>query len=289
MTWYLIKQALFPSGEGSPTITLLYWLVLVLLAGLEFFSPQFHDLQRGQRWPVNFGLGLINLSLIPLVPISALWASEWAHHNGVGVLYLLNGSWWFLDVIATIAILSFASYTTHWIFHKTPWFWRVHRVHHFDTGVDVSTGLRHHPLELLLPLAIDVPTAIAFGLLPWAVITYGTAEAMLALFSHANIRLPPSLDRMLRLVLVTPRIHAVHHSAYQPETDSNYGTVFTVWDRLFGTYCDLRADCPEEMQFGSTELQDKRASDLWWQLKSPLCPVTKLMPTLSTRSKSSLP
>jgi sterol desaturase/sphingolipid hydroxylase (fatty acid hydroxylase superfamily) len=289
MTWDLIKQAVFPSGEGSFTITLVYWFVLALFAGLEFFAPQFQNSNRGYRWPTNFGLGLINMALIPLAPISALWASEWAQHYGTGVLNLLDGSWWLLAVIATIAIQSFTGYASHLLFHKTPWFWRVHRVHHFDTAVDVSTGLRHHPLEFLLALFIDVPVAIIFGLLPWALIVYGTVEAMFALFTHANIRLPTSMDRMLRLFLVTPRIHAVHHSAHKPETDSNYGTVFTIWDRLFGTYCDLRADCPEKMQFGLAELQDQRASDLWWQLKSPACLVTKPMPVLSARSKSSLP
>jgi sterol desaturase/sphingolipid hydroxylase (fatty acid hydroxylase superfamily) len=288
MTWDLIKHALFPSGEGSSTITLAYWLVLALFAGLEFFAPQFQDSHRDHRWPTNFGLGLINMALIPLAPVSALWASEWARRNGIGLLNLLDGSWWLLAAIATIAIQSLASYASHRLFHKTPWFWRVHRVHHFDTAVDVSTGLRHHPLELLLMVLIDVPVAIVFGFLPWALIGYGTADAMFALFSHANIRFPTSLDRTLRLVLVTPRIHAVHHSAHKPETDSNYGTVFTIWDRLFGTYCDLRADCPEKLQFGLAELQDQRASDLWWQLKSPLCLLTKSLPVLSARSKSSL-
>jgi sterol desaturase/sphingolipid hydroxylase (fatty acid hydroxylase superfamily) len=289
MTWDLIKQTLFPSGDGSSIITLVYWFVLAMFAGLEFFAPQFEEAHRGHRWPTNFGLGLINVALIPLAPVSALWAAEWARHNRIGLLNLLDGSWWFLAVIATIAILSFADYAMHILFHKTPWLWRLHRVHHFDTAVDISTGLRHHPLELLPALLIGVPVAIVFGLLPWALIAYGTADAMFALFSHANIKLPTSLDRALRLVLVTPRIHAVHHSAHKPETDSNYGNVFTVWDRLFGTYCDLRADCPEKMQFGLAELQDHRAADLWWQLKSPAYLVTKPTPVLSARSKSSLP
>jgi len=288
MTWDLIKHALFPSSEGSPTITLVYWLVLVLFAGLEFFAPQFQVSHRGRRWPMNFGLGLINLALIPLVPISALWASEWAQHNGIGLLNLLDSSWWLLAAITTIAIQSFASYATHLLFHKTPWLWRLHRVHHFDNVVDVSTGLRNHPVELLPTLLINASVAIVFGLLPWALITYGTADVLFALYSHANIRIPTSLDRRLRLVLVTPRIHAVHHSAHKPETDSNYGGVFTIWDRLFGTYCDLRADCPETIQFGLAELQDERASDLWWQLKSPACLLTKPMLVQPARSKSSL-
>jgi len=288
MTWDVIKQALFPSGEGSLVLTYVFWCMLVLVAGLEFFAPQFRGLDRSHRWPANFGLGLVNIALVPLAPISALWASAWAAPHGIGLLNLLDGSWWILTLTGTIAIQSFVDYARHLLFHKTPWLWRVHRVHHFDIAVDVSTGLRHHPLELLLSLLIDIPVAIIFGLLPLALIIYGTADAMFSLFSHANIRLPTSLDRLMRLVLVTPRIHAVHHSSHQPETDSNFGTVFTLWDRLFGTFCDLRADCPEKMQFGLAELQDQRASDLWWQLKSPVCLMTKPTSDISARTKSTL-
>jgi len=288
MSWDFIKQALFPSGESSATITLIYWLVLVILAGLEFFAPQFSDLDRSHRWPANFGLGLINMALVPLAPISAFWASGWAQHNGVGVLHLLGDSWWPVALIATIAIQSLTSYAAHLLFHKAPWLWRVHRVHHFDLALDVSTGLRHHPLESVLSFLIDIPVAIIFGLLPLGLIIYGTADAMFALYTHANIKVPTSLDRMVRLILVTPRIHAVHHSSHRPETDSNYGNVFIFWDRLFGTYSDLRADRPEQIQFGLSELQDQRASDLWWQLKSPAYSIAKPTSAESTRVKSSL-
>jgi len=283
MTWDLIKHALFPPAEASSTVTFVYWLALVSFAGFEFFAPQFQDLHRGRRWPTNFFLGLFNMALVPLIPISALWGSQWAKGNGIGLLNLLGSSWWLFAVIATIAIQSFASYATHLLFHKAPWLWRIHRVHHFDTAVDVSTGLRHHPLEMFFTLMIDFPVAIVCGLVPAALIIYGTADAMFALFSHANIRLPVKLDRTLRLMLVTPRIHAIHHSAHKSETDSNYGNVFTIWDRVFRTYCDLRADNPEKIQFGLVELRDLRASDLWWQLKSPIYVMGKVKSGQSAR------
>jgi sterol desaturase/sphingolipid hydroxylase (fatty acid hydroxylase superfamily) len=116
---------------------------------------------------------------------------------------------------------------------------------------------------------IDSLVAIIFGLLPLALMTYGITEMVFASFSHADIKLPGKMDETLRIFLVTPRIHGIHHSAFQPETDSNYGTVLTIWDRLFGTYSDLRANCPEVIQFGLSDVQDDRADDLWWQLKSP--------------------
>jgi len=268
MAWDVIKRFLFPDSEGSLTIAFIYWCVLAALVGLEFFAPQLAKQHRAQRWPANFGLGLINMALVPLAPISGFLAAGWAQRNGIGVLNWLE-MWWGFAAGATIAIQSFAGYLTHRLFHISPWLWRFHRVHHYDTAVDVSTGLRHHPLEVALTLLIDSSVAVAFGLLPLALMIYTITDLMFALFSHANIRLPSQLDHVLRAAFVTPRIHAVHHSAYQPETDSNFGTVVTLWDRLFATYSDERADRPESIQFGLTELQDERAEDLWWQLKSP--------------------
>jgi sterol desaturase/sphingolipid hydroxylase (fatty acid hydroxylase superfamily) len=268
MTWDVIQRTLFPAGEGL-LLAIVYWSVLAGLVGLEFFVPRNQNQNRSQRWPANFGLGAINMALVPLAPISGFLAAEWARRNGVGALNLLDGSWWPIALIGTIVIQSFASYLTHVLFHKSTWLWRIHRVHHFDTVLDVSTGLRHHPVELLLTLLIDSLVAIAFGLMPLALVIYGTTDAMFALFSHANVRLPGKADHLLRGVFVTPRIHAVHHSVNRSETDSNYGNVLTVWDRLFRTYCDTRADAAETMQFGLMELQDGRASDFWWQLKSP--------------------
>src|SRR5262249_5167409 len=208
------------------------------------------------------------MALVPLAPISGFLAAEWAKRNGIGVLNWLE-AWWLFAPIPTITINLFRAYVTPRPFHSSSWFWRVPRFPPFDTAVDVSTGLRHHPLELVLTLLIDSLVAIIFGLLPLALMIYGIIELMFALFSHANIKLPGKMEQILRIFFVTPRVHAIHHSAYQPETDSNYGTVLTIWDRLFGSYSDFRANCPELIQFGLSELQDDRADDLWWQLKSP--------------------
>ena len=268
MTWDVIQRALFPAGGGG-LLAIVYWFVLAGLVGLEFFVPRNQNQNRSQRWPANFGLGAINMALVPLAPISGFLAAEWARRNGVGALNLLDGSWWPIALIGTIVIQSFASYLTHVLFHKSTWLWRIHRVHHFDTVVDVSTGLRNHPIELFLTLIIDSLVAIVFGLMPLALIIYGTTDALFSLLSHANVRFPSKADHLLRSLFVTPPIHAVHHSVNQSETDSNYGTVLTIWDRLFKTYCEKPANAPETIKFGLMELQDSRASDFWWQLKSP--------------------
>ena len=224
--------------------------------------------------------------LAAALPVSAVVAAEWAQNHKIGLLNLLDGSWWPVAAIATVAVQSLSSYVQHVVMHKTPWLWRLHRVHHLDTTLDLSTGLRHHPFEVLTALLFDISIATAFGLQPWALVAYGTVDGLFSFFGHANFKLPARLDHVLRLCVVTPRIHAVHHSSYQPETDSNYGSVFIIWDRLFGTYSNLRADRPDEIQYGLCNVQDDRAADLWWQLKSPMLRLESVLPTSTKGSKT---
>jgi sterol desaturase/sphingolipid hydroxylase (fatty acid hydroxylase superfamily) len=174
-----------------------------------------------------------------------------------------------LSICLTLAVYSLTVYLTHVIEHKTPWLWRLHRVHHLDTHLDVSTSQRHHPVELILNVVILVSVTIVFGLMAWVVVIFEGIEAVIDIFSHANVRLPGSVDRVVRWVLVTPNIHSLHHSSHQPETDSNYGTVFTLWDRLFGTYRSEPVGGYGKLQVGLKEIRDHRAWSFWWQLKSP--------------------
>ncbi len=147
--------------------------------------------------------------------------------------------------------------------------WPIHRVHHSDTRLDVTTTIRTHPLEFVLQFLVMVPLAVVLGLDPWALAAYELAEAFNSLASHANVRLPDRLDRALRWLLVTPNMHCLHHSSYRPETDSNYGQLFSVWDRLFGSYSAAPRDGYDAMQIGLNEIGDERAADFLWQLKSP--------------------
>src|SRR6476620_12229915 len=136
MTWDVIWEALFPAGNGGLLRTALYWSVVAGLVGLEFFIPRHQNQNRAQRWQANFGLGFINMALVPLAPISGFLAAVWAQKNGVGALNTLDISWWPVALVATIAIQSFTGYLTHVLYHKVPWLWRIHRVHHFDTVLD---------------------------------------------------------------------------------------------------------------------------------------------------------
>lgn len=278
MIWETLESLpLWLSSEtGELAWFFAYWGFLALLAGLEYFIPGFqHPPLRGQRWPMNLGLGLLNVLFAPLAPVSVVWGAQWAQIHGQGLLNFVGGTWW-IAVTATVVIRSFIGYAIHVVSHKIPLFWRLHRVHHLDTHVDVTTTLRTHPLEFALSFLILLPLTIALGLTPWILAVYDIVQGVAGLISHANLRLPDRLDRSLRWIFVTPNMHCLHHSSYQPETDSNYGQIFSVWDRLFGTYSAAPKDGYDAMEMGLKEVRDKRVNDLWWQIKSPALRIESL-------------
>jgi sterol desaturase/sphingolipid hydroxylase (fatty acid hydroxylase superfamily) len=257
------------TSDGS-TIWFAAFVGLFVLFGLiEAWVPGVpHTPDRGRRWPTNFGLTAINISLVPIIPVSAVLAASWAEAHQIGLLNLLRAPEW-IAALCTLVISSLAGYLVHVVMHKVPLLWRLHRVHHLDTHLDISTTLRHHPGELVVSVLVMVLVALVFGLSPWVILLYEVTEGVVALISHANVRLPPRVDALIRSVLVTPNIHSLHHSSFQPETDSNYGTVLTVWDRLFGTFTRAPLRGGETIQIGLEEVRDERASDLVWQITSP--------------------
>jgi sterol desaturase/sphingolipid hydroxylase (fatty acid hydroxylase superfamily) len=246
-----------------------FWLFVAVLISLETLVPAFQRRpDRNERWPTNFGLGVMNASLMLIMPISTISVAEWASQAGVGILNEIAVPAW-LSISSTLVVYSLTVYLIHIIEHKTPWLWRLHRVHHLDTHLDVSTSQRHHPLELIVNVLILVIVTIVFGLSSSVVLIYETMNAIIDFFSHANVRLPGSVDRVVRWMFVTPNMHSLHHSSHQPETDSNYGGVFTLWDRLFGTYRAAPASGYGRLQIGLQEIRDDRAWSFWWQMKSP--------------------
>jgi sterol desaturase/sphingolipid hydroxylase (fatty acid hydroxylase superfamily) len=256
---------------GWQTIWIIaFWIVLAVFAWLETVSPAFAAAPvRERRWPTNFALGIINMILVPIAPVSALIGAQWAHNNDWGLLNILEAPLW-LAIPVTFLVRSLAGYLFHVVMHKVHTFWRLHRVHHSDDRLDVSTTIRSHPLELIALFLTMAPLAVLIGLDPLALIAFELIEAAVSLFSHANLRLPERIDRPLRWLFVTPNMHCIHHSSHQPETDSNYGQVFSFWDRLFGTYSDVPRGGYDSMQIGLKEIRDERAADFWLQVKSPI-------------------
>lgn len=246
-----------------------YWAVLAVFAWLESRGPAFGgEPLRDRRWPTNIGLGVVNMVILPLAPVTAVIGAQWAQENHWGLLNVLGGPWW-LAVVATVLVRSLAGYALHLALHKVGLFWRMHRVHHSDVYLDVTTATRSHPLELVATILVMVPLAVLFGLDPLALAAYEIVEGANGLAAHANLRLPERIDRPLRWIFVTPNMHSLHHSSWQPETDSNYGQVFSFWDRLFGTYSAAPREGYDAMRIGLDEIRDERASDFWWQIKSP--------------------
>jgi exosortase len=208
-------------------------VALVLLERVRALQRQ--PVQIARRWTSNIGLFLIGSGVTTvLIPIGIY---AFALRQPPGLISRL-GLPFAAELLLTFLLLDLWRYWEHRWFHQVPLLWRLHLVHHSDTQIDVTTSERHHPLEFLLGTAVLMVLVSVFGLSAPALGLYLLTATVVALYSHANLRLPASVDRPLSRFLVTAPVHAVHHSDLQPETDSNYGSVLTVWDRLFGTYVD---------------------------------------------------
>jgi len=218
-------------------------VVVAVMAALALLETR-HPFRHNGRWrrdhlPANLGLtgGALALNVALNVALGGLLAagSEALAANGIG---LLSVSHWPAAVLLALAIviLDLAAYAAHRLMHHSSTAWRIHRVHHADPLVDVTTAYRQHPAETLLRFAFTAAPAWALGLPAWTVAAYRTVSALNALLEHANVKLWPSLDGPLSLVFVTPNMHKIHHSRRQTETDSNYGNILAIYDRLFGTF-----------------------------------------------------
>jgi sterol desaturase/sphingolipid hydroxylase (fatty acid hydroxylase superfamily) len=225
--------------------------------------------QRLPRWPANGMLTALNVVVLGALPVSFLGMARFAEANGIGLLHAvaLPGP---ALVLANLTGRGLISWVTHLLMHKVPLFWRIHRVHHLDTELDVSTTVRFHPLEFPIALAVGLPLVLALGLTPWLLVLYEVGDVAVTLFSHANVDLPGPIERLVRLVVVTPGLHRVHHSTRPEETDSNFGAVFPIWDQVFGTYRTATREPPREMAIGLAEVRDARSRSILWLLGVPL-------------------
>lgn len=244
-------------------------LLLLGLVALETRLPIHRAPKEGKgRLVVNFGLGAVNLGLFTLLPLSTVLPAEYARQEGIGLLNALAAPT-AVAIVVTILARSFTAYALHVLAHRIPLLWRMHRVHHSDTAVDLSTGVRHHPFELLFAAACHAAAALMLGLSVPALVAYEATTVALTFWSHANLRLPNAVERLAAFIFVTPAAHHVHHSARQYETDSNYGEVLLVWDWMFGT---LRRHGHTEvaaMPIGLGSERDPHAASLARQLVLP--------------------
>lgn len=224
--------------------------------------------ERARRWPANWILTALNVVIMGAMPVSMIAAADYASAEGVGLLNVID-----LPLAAAFAVgflgRGFISWGTHYLNHKVPFLWAIHRVHHADTKLDVSTTVRFHPLEFVFTTPLALAGVVALGIPALPLLIYELMDASVTVFSHANVRLPWWIDRPLSLFIVTPDVHRVHHSSHQPETDSNYGAVLTIWDRVLGTYRRKPAEELATQENGLTEVQDPRSRNLLWLLILP--------------------
>lgn len=211
--------------------------VFVLMALWESLAPKRRQsFGRLHRWPGNFAVFVVDALAVRLIfPAAAVGAALFAEARGWGLFQSLQAPNE-LAVIVSVIALDLAIYFQHVLFHAVPALWRLHRVHHADLEIDVTTGVRFHPLEILLSMIVKFGVVIALGAPPAAVLIFEVLLNATTMFNHANVRLPPRLDAALHFLLVTPDMHRVHHSIVRRETDSNFGFNLPWWDRLFGTY-----------------------------------------------------
>ncbi len=255
--------------ENEDTIRLSIFLGLLLLFALiEAAFPRKARVQtRPVRWFTNLAIIVIDSAALRLLPLLAVGAAIHAGQIGWGLFNLLNWPY-AVEVVLAILILDLAIWAQHLITHKVPLLWRFHRMHHADRDIDVTTALRFHPIEILFSMLLKIGLVYLLGPAALAVILFEIILNGTAMFNHANIRLPLGLDRLMRLVLVTPDMHRVHHSVHRAEHDSNYGFSLSIWDRIFRTYVAQPKDGHDDMVIG-LEWQDKRPSNLIWSLSLP--------------------
>jgi sterol desaturase/sphingolipid hydroxylase (fatty acid hydroxylase superfamily) len=205
---------------------------------------------RWRRWPSNFGIVVLNTVVVKLLFVAtAVGMAEYAREHGWGLFNAVEVPA-ALAVIATVVALDLIIYLQHVMVHAVPALWRLHRMHHADLDFDVTTGARFHPIEIVLSMVIKLAAVVVLGAPPVAVVIFEVILNATAMFNHGNLRLPAGVDRLLRLVVVTPDMHRVHHSILPAETNSNFGFNLPWWDRLLGTYRAQPAAGHEAMTIG---------------------------------------
>lgn len=253
-------------APGSDLTQTVFFGALILFVLAELLRPRRALVHGARRWVANIGLGVISAVLGRW--ILPLTAAAMAATAGFGLL-AWSGLPAVLRIVLGFILLDALAYGLHRLFHAVPLLWRLHRVHHSDPDVDFTTGFRHHPLELVILSALTVVAVVTLGIPPLALALYIAVRAAIDIAAHANLALPLRLDRALRLLMITPDMHQIHHSTQQPETDSNFTLLLSGWDRLFGTYRATAAMDRETMSTGLLDEPDPGRLSLWALLCLP--------------------
>lgn len=247
----------------EPTIRLITFLtVLISMMVWEVATPRRRqEIPKVLRWTNNLSLVVIDTAILRLAfPVLAVGLASIAKINGWGLFNMIDLPLW-VAVILAIMLLDLATYVQHIVFHAVPGLWRLHRMHHADLEFDATTGLRFHPAEIVLSMTVKLALVLAIGAPAVAVLAFEVILNAASIFNHSNIAMSPAVDRVVRLFLVTPDMHRVHHSIEPRETNANFGFSVPWWDRLFGTYLAQPAKGHLEMKIGIEQFRSRR--ELW--------------------------
>jgi len=248
--------------------------MFLVMASVELIRPKRRlTVSKARRWLTNLGIAGIDALVLRLmtmlaVPVAAVAAAFFARERGLGLLNQVAWPDWIKLGIALL-VLDLAIWAQHLVSHKVPLFWRIHQVHHADRDIDVTTAVRFHPIEIALSMLWKIVVVVPLGASPFAVFLFEVILNACAMFNHANIALPSWLDRSLRLFIVTPDMHRVHHSVLRSEHDRNYGFNLSLWDRLFRTYLAEPKAGQQGMTIGLNPYQSEAPTRFGWSLWLP--------------------
>jgi len=255
--------------EQMPSWQKLLWVFTCLSFNwiVEAISPLFRfQYKKIKHIGVNMFFLASDLGLNVLFGLATVGVFIWAGEHQFGLLYMIDLPIWLELVIAVMVLDLVAQYFVHYLLHRVKWMWKFHMVHHSDTHVDATTGTRHHPGDYLLREVFSLAAILVAGIPLAYYLFYRICTVFFAYFTHANISLPKILDKTLSLVFVTPDMHKFHHHFERPWTDTNFGNIFSFWDRIFGT---MVYEDPKQIQFGLDVLDGAKDQDILYQLKVP--------------------
>jgi len=248
----------------------IFILTFFVIAKWEYIAPRRQlTTSKRDRWIGNLGIVVIDTITVRLIfPIAAVGLAIVAESNGWGLLNYFNIPGWLAFILGAV-IMDLVIYFQHVLFHAVPLLWRIHMVHHADLDYDLTTGIRFHPIEIVLSMVIKFAAIAALGPPPEAILAFEIILNSSAMFNHGNIRLPTKVDQLLRLLIVTPDMHRVHHSVNKIETNSNYGFNLSLWDRLFATYCSQPTEGHENITIGLEQFRNPKKLTLGWMIVLP--------------------
>ena len=259
----------FGFSESAIRLTMLFAIFALMAMAEAVFPRKTRTQKRTRRWFTNWVIAFLDsITLRIVMPVLAVQMAAYAGQKGWGLFALTALPGW-LETVAAIILLDMAVYGQHVATHKILILWRFHKMHHVDRDIDVTTGIRFHPVEIIFSMAYKLACVLVIGPSVLAVLLFEVTLNASAMFNHTNVKLPAALDKALRRVVVTPDMHRVHHSIIPYETNSNYGFFLSCWDRLFKTYIAQPKHGHDGVVIGLQEHQTDKPSSLFWSLLLP--------------------